>query len=68
MTHFWTVYDHPTDFPDCFVARRFIYSRATEEYMSSNDLDLLRRMLSDKGLMRFPRDTADDPNIVEVWL
>jgi hypothetical protein len=67
----WTVYDHPSDFPDCFVARLALVSDAgvvpTQETLTAATLEELRRRLP-CGLFRFNRDPADHPVIVEVWL
>ena len=36
--------------------------------MVSTYLETIRAELSGRGLTRHPRDPADDPMIVEVWL
>lgn len=68
----WTVYDHPTDHPHEFIARRFEVdgkgTRATAETLASTSLDLLRDELSARGLTCLTRSPDDDPKIVEVWL
>lgn len=70
----WTVYDHPTDFPDVYVARRFdIVSGAalvTPQTIMAADLDVLRQRLFEEAdcTDRLPRDPNDDPKILEVWL
>jgi hypothetical protein len=68
----WVVYDHPTDFPNEFVARRHVVnakgSRPTEEVLTSTALDLLRSELVERGLTMIPRFADDDPKIIEVWL
>jgi hypothetical protein len=67
----WTIYDHPSDFPDCFIARMSLISRAgmvmTRETITGATLEELRSRLP-RGLIRFNRDPTDDPVIVEVWL
>lgn len=63
----WTVYDSPTDFPDLFVARRWLLDRPTEEVLQDKTLDGLRRKLR-QGLVRLERSPQDDPKIVETWL
>jgi hypothetical protein len=67
----WTVYDHPSDFPDCFIARMSLVSRAgmvmTKETVTGVTLGELRSRLP-RGLVRFDRDPADDSVIVEVWV
>lgn len=68
----WTIYDHPRDYPNAFVARRWVVERggerATDTLMTSDTLDWLRDQMLDMGLYRLPRDPADDPSIVETWL
>lgn len=68
----WTVYDHPSDMPEWFVARRSIVEPGsvtkTDEHMRSEYLDEIRRMLMNKGLTCIPRDPNDEPHIVECWI
>jgi hypothetical protein len=68
----WTVYDHPTDYPSEFIARRFEVdvagSRPTDDVLGSTSLDLLRNELAARGLTVINRMPADDKKIVEVWL
>jgi hypothetical protein len=69
--HIWTVYDHPSDFPDCFIARLSLVAAdgivTTMETVTGATLDELRSRLP-RGLHRLNREHADDPAIVEVWL
>jgi len=68
----WTVYDHPSDMPDKFVARRFVVDatgpRATKDVLASPDLAALREGLEMLGLTPLARSPEDDPKIVESWL
>ncbi|NGO54551.1 hypothetical protein [Allomesorhizobium camelthorni] len=64
----WTVYDHPKDFPDSFVARLYVGQTPTATFMSCPDLDMLRGQLAEMGLVPLARSEGDDPVIVEVWL
>ena len=68
----WTVYDHPSDFPNGFIARRFEVdatgARPTDDVMRSADLQPLRNILLDKGLTCLARNENDEPQIVESWL
>lgn len=64
----WTVYDHPSDYPDCFIARRFCGETPTDNVICSTDLLAVRAELIVRGLTVVCRDPADDPNILEVWL
>lgn len=68
----WTVYDHPKDFPHCFVARMFVIenggSRPTENAIVSPDLGQLRALLIGYGLVCIDRSDDDEAQIVETWL
>jgi hypothetical protein len=73
MLALWTVFDHPTDYPDKFVARRFEVDgygvKPTGSIIIMNDLDKLREMLEfEMHLTCLTRSPQDDPKIVEVWL
>lgn len=63
----WTIYDHPTDYPDKFVARKFILDKPTSEVIIADTLEELREMLP-LGLSCFNRSVTDDPVIVETWM
>lgn len=63
----WTVYAHPTDYPNSYVARRFVLLSPTEDVLVAPTLNELRAMLP-PGLYRMPRNEFDDINIVEVWI
>jgi hypothetical protein len=65
----WTVYDHPRDYPHCYVARQFRGEQPTNSILISADLEVLREvLLVDMGLTRLERDVSDDPVILETWL
>jgi hypothetical protein len=64
----WTLYDHPRDFPDCFVARRFELDRPTSHVMTAPTLEALRNAMQHLGLVRIERSPEDDAKIIEVWL
>lgn len=67
----WTVYDHPLDYPESFVARKCIVDRRgivhSDKMFKADTLDELRALLP-AGLYRIHRYEQDDPMIVEVWL
>jgi len=67
----WTVYDHPKDYPDYYVARKFIttpaYVIATDDLLLSKNIEALRKILS-KTLICLSRSENDDPRIMETWL
>lgn len=68
----WVIYNHPTDFPDQYVARKHVASstgvQPTDLVLTSTDLDELRTTLRNQGLIQVPRSDTDDPVIVETWL
>lgn len=68
----WTITENPRDFPGLFVARRNVAvqggSVATDEAYSANDIEPLRAMFREAGLVCIPRDETDDPVIVESWI
>jgi len=69
----WAVYDHPSDYPDKFVARRFDVDASGPKPSASviimDDLDKLRDVLAfELHLTCLTRNEGDDPVIVETWL
>jgi hypothetical protein len=71
VLNLWTVYDHPLDYPEWFVARRFELvgekTRPTLDIMLSATLEGVREKIP-RGLYCMPRFENDEPQIVEVWL
>jgi len=72
----WTVYDHPTDYPDSFVARKYLITGgevafATNEVVTAPSITAIRKAVQDVMpyvLTCLPRDDSDDSKIVECWL
>jgi hypothetical protein len=67
----WSVYDHPSDFPNLFVARRWLITPlpvATKDIIVAANLNELRLMLERAGLVQLMRSPQDDPKIVETWI
>lgn len=68
----WTIYNHPSDYPDNFVARRFTTDRegihVTENVMVGQSLSGLRMVMRMSGLTCIQRSPQDDPKILETWL
>lgn len=66
----WTVYDHPDDYPDHYVARKWLAGDAwlepTDEVLVDTDLAALRKRMP-PWLYCMPRQEGDDSKIVEVW-
>lgn len=67
----WTVYDHPLDFPDGFIARRHEASAAgsiASQDVITGELAVIRQAMQMCGLFCMPRADADDRKIVETWI
>lgn len=68
----WTIYDHPSDYPNNFVARQIMVyrdgSQTTTQIMICPHLYILREEMVVRGLTCIGRQSQDDPVIVEVWL
>ena len=68
----WTVYDHPKDYPDDFVARQHVSadgeSHPTQNAFRTRRLETMRMILQAAGLVPLTRDPADDKKIIETWL
>jgi hypothetical protein len=72
MLAMWTIYDHPTDHPTAFIARKWMVDESgphpTTDALISNVLGDLRSALRAMGLTVLTRSPDDDPKIVETWL
>jgi hypothetical protein len=68
----WVIYDHPTDFPDHFVARRHIAygpgAGPTDDIVIHGKLAAVRKEMERRFLTCLARHPEDDPKIVETWL
>jgi hypothetical protein len=68
----WTIYDHPTDYPHAFVARRHEVqaegSTPTSDLLMSTDLEAIRTRMRAWGLYCLNRQSGDVPCIIESWL
>jgi len=64
----WVVYDHPKDFPHCYVARRWEGEKPMADKLVSPDLEKLRDVLEGMGLVKLMPMAGDDPVILETWL
>jgi hypothetical protein len=69
----WTIYDHPLDNPDLYVARAWTVGGdgvlfAGQQTIALADLDQLRQEMRLKGLVPIHRAPDDDPKIVETWV
>jgi hypothetical protein len=68
LLEIWTVYDHPKDWPQFFVARKFILDKPTKVAVFALTLEGIQSQMRARGLVRLERNPADDPVIVECWL
>lgn len=70
----WTVYDHPTDFPNVFVARRIeivvgqLEPEATGDIYIAHDIAQMNQHFERLGLSFLSRQEADEPQIMGVWM
>lgn len=64
----WVVYDHPSDFPNNFVARCFINNVPTTSIMVCPDLGKIQDQMVEMGLVKLMPMPGDDPVILETWL
>jgi hypothetical protein len=62
-----TVYKHPSDFPNYYVARLWDMNVRTDVYMLKDSLREIREAIPSR-FYRLNRDNSDDPVIVEVWV
>lgn len=64
----WVVYDHPSDFPNNYVARCFIGEEDTGNIMVCPSLERLQNELMRMGLTKLMPMPGDPPVIIETWL
>lgn len=63
------VYDHPSDYPDNYVAILFEDAEATEIVIIKDDVDEIQQDIRENtDMMFFPRRTEDRPYIVGIWM
>jgi len=63
----WVIYDHPKDYPDFYVARKFHGENPASEHYLAGSLNEIRAMIP-RGLFRIVRGINDELSIVETWL
>lgn len=67
----WAVYDHPKDYPASFVVREWHVDKGIvksgEVIGIGYSLEFVRSCIP-SGAFRMPRNHADDPVIVEIWI
>lgn len=67
----YVIYDHPSDFPEDYVIRRFhVYRGRIEQDLNvwalAAHIEQARATIP-PGLACIPRHPADDPSIAETW-
>ncbi len=61
------IYDHPQDFPECFVIRLWDLRRGpTNIAMRAATLERARAAIP-PGMISLPRSDQDKPSVVEIW-
>lgn len=66
----YTIYDHPSDFPDKFVVRRWLLRSGEPEpggYFLADTLEGARAWIP-SGCICIEPDPSDDANIIETWM
>ena len=68
----WVIYDHPSDYPDSFIARRYFsyyeIQEPTMDVIVAPDYEYIRNALEKYGLVKLDRHPNDDPKIMEIWI
>lgn len=67
----WTIFFSPRDFPDEWVARKFIFGAPTKDIIRAESLDELRKLIqknSDYERVKIPRSENDHPSVIESWI
>ena len=66
----YVIYQHPRDYPEHFVVRKFIVQRrtvtATGEFSLWPNLNRARTAIP-RGMINITRHPDDEPQIVESW-
>lgn len=61
------LYDHPTDYPDKYVARVWDGNNPTRLIALADTPEEIRATIP-SNMTRLPRTEKDDPCIMEVWI
>ncbi|MEJ7804354.1 MAG: hypothetical protein WKG03_00315 [Telluria sp.] len=67
----WVIYDHPSDYPDGFIARMHNLTGPTSVTMTGPTLEDIRaavQHVTPYVLTRIERDVTDDAVVVESWI
>lgn len=63
-----TVYDHPADYPDKYVARVFDMNRPTNLAAIADTYEELLEAIPTRSMTKMERSPKDDPVIMETWI
>ena len=63
----WIVYEDTPEFPNQYVARRYLLDVETDDYVVGDTLNDVRAKLP-PGLMRIERSAKDHPQVRESWI
>lgn len=69
--HMWTIFEHPLDYPEHFVVRRFTVTRrgpVPDPYCTVVNNLIEARLCVPPDCTLFARDPRDHPSIVETWM
>lgn len=61
------VYEHPSDYPDLYIARLYDKDKPTNVIMKDSNLEGIQRR-KPNHMVRIVRNVMDDPTIVESWI
>ena len=65
----WVVYAKPTDFPNSYIARKWVDGLATNDVMIAPNRFAMSQKISELGPMgQHPVFKADDPHIVAKYI
>jgi hypothetical protein len=65
----WTVYRHPEDYPDDYIARLWYGKVPTNKIIQAKTLEDLRALIVRMpGMVCLKASRGDDPIIVETWI
>ena len=62
-----TIFKHPLDYPDKYVARVFDLNQPTNVLMLADTYNTLVSRIPN-SMLRFIRDENDHPTIIETWI
>ena len=65
---FWTIYQNLPNYPDKFVALKFITSTRTDELIVKDSLENIREIFEKEGKRRIEPNYDEEPTIIEIWI